>query len=176
VNHVPLVPALLLVSIVFGCVERKLHIRTEPEGATVSVNGHEVGPSPATWEFQQYGTVRVTVRKKGYETEQRIVKLKIPWYEYPVLDLFSDVIVPVRIENDHHIAIGMKARESTPKDVDKQNAAALGQRAVALRDELRSEIAREAAREAAQAAKQDAARESPGESAHESAQLGDSGE
>ena len=138
---------LLVALLAFGCVERKLFIRTEPEGATIGVNGTEIGTSPVEWKFQHYGTVRVTVRKNGFETEQRIVKLKAPWYEYPVLDLFSDVIVPARIHNDHHVSIELKARESTSRETDEANAAALGERAVATREKMRAEIAREAASE-----------------------------
>ena len=144
-------PLLVLVvaSLALGCVERKLHIRTEPEGAVVSVNGRELGASPVVWPFHHYGTVRVTVRMKGYETDQRAVKLKMPWYEYPVLDLFSDVVIPARIKDDHFVDIVMKPRESTPKEVDKANAAALGERATALRAAMRAEIEREEAERAA---------------------------
>jgi len=145
VNTVRFAFVLFLALLAFGCVERKLYIRTEPEGAIVSVNGTELGASPVSWKFQHYGTVRVTLRKAGYETEQRIVKLKTPWYEYPVLDLFSDVIVPATIKDDHHMEVTMNPRESAPKEVDKANASAFGERAVALRASMRAEIAAEAA-------------------------------
>jgi len=141
VNHVRLVVGLFLALLAIGCVERKLFIRTEPEGAVVSVNGTEIGVSPVAWPFHHYGTVRVTLQLKGYETEQRIVKLKAPWYEYPVVDLFSDVVIPATIRDEHHVEVTMVARESTPKEVDLQNAAALGARATALRDAMRAENA-----------------------------------
>ena len=144
-NRVRTVPALILVSLALGCVERRLHIRSEPDGATVAVNGTEIGTTPVEWRFHHYGSVRVTLRKKGFETEQQTVRLKAPWYEYPVLDLVSDVIVPVTIKNDHYFAIDLKQRESTPKEVDLTNAAELGERAVALRDDMRAEIEKEAA-------------------------------
>ena len=34
-----------------GCVERRYTIRTEPPGATVIVNGEEIGPSPTSKSF-----------------------------------------------------------------------------------------------------------------------------
>ena len=138
--------ALCFVFVALGCVERKLHIRTDPPGALISVNGTEIGTSPVTWEFFHYGTVRITARLNGYETEQRIVRLKAPWYEYPVIDLFSDVVVPATIHDDHQLQVALTARASTPKEVDLQNAAALGVRATALRDAMRAQNATEAAR------------------------------
>jgi len=137
----PFLASVFLASLALGCVERKLHIRTEPEGAVVAVNGTEIGTTPLEWPFHHYGSVRVTFRLKGHETEQRIVKLKMPWYEYPFLDLFSDVVIPTTIENDHYVEITMRPRESTPKEVDLKNAAALGVRATALRDAMRAQNA-----------------------------------
>ena len=131
--------ALFLAFLALGCVERKLHIRTEPAGAAIAVNGTAIGTSPVTWEFFHYGTIRVTARLKGYEAEQKIVTLKAPWYEYPVIDLFSDVVVPTTIHNDHHLQVALIPRESTPKEVDLRNAAALGVRATALRDAMRAQ-------------------------------------
>ena len=108
---------LLLGVIALSCVERKLHIRTEPEGAMVQVNGRDVGRSPATWTFTHYGTVRVTTDLDGYRTEQRIVKLKAPWYQYPVVDFFADLVVPVRIQDEHEVVIPLSVvPERTSRD------------------------------------------------------------
>lgn len=140
-NDVRFPVALFFAFLALGCVERKLHIRTEPAGAVIAVNGTEIGTSPVTWEFFQYGTVRVTARLKGYETQQQIVRLRAPWYEYPVIDLFSDVVVPATIHDDHHLQVALAPRESTPKEIDLKNAAALGVRATALRDAMRAQNA-----------------------------------
>ena len=149
VNDVRFSAALFLAFLALGCVERKLHIRTEPEGAVIAVNGTEIGTSPVTWEFFHYGTIRVTARLKGYETQQKIVKLKAPWYEYPVIDLFSDVVVPTTIHDEHHLQVALVPRESTPKEIDLKNAAALGVRATALRDTMRAQNAVDAPPESA---------------------------
>ena len=142
-----IVAVVVFVSLTVACVERRLHIRTEPEGATVHVNGDELGPSPVSWRFHHYGTVRVTVEIEGYEPEQKEVRLRAPWYQYPVVDLFADVIVPTRINDDHHVTIELKARESTPKAEDQTRAEELAQRAVALREDLRANIEKSKAQE-----------------------------
>jgi hypothetical protein len=127
-----------------SCVERKLHIRTEPEGALVQVNGRDVGRSPTTWSFSQYGTVRVTTSLDGYRTEQRNVKLKVPWYQYPVVDFFADLIVPVRIRDEHEVTIGLSIAPDRSKEEDIALAAEVAGRAVDLREEMRRLAAEDA--------------------------------
>ncbi len=48
-------PAALLMlaalGLLSGCVERRYTIRSDPPGATVIVNGEEIGPAPASKSF-----------------------------------------------------------------------------------------------------------------------------
>ena len=138
---------LMLFLVCAGCVERRLHIRTEPEGALVRVNGRDIGRSPAVWRFHHYGTVRVTTHLDGYLPEQREVRLKTPWYEYPVADLFSDVLIPTRIKDDHEVSITLQPRTESSKAEDLAAADELADRAAALRDEMRDEMREELAEE-----------------------------
>lgn len=128
---------IVLLALLAACVERKLHIRTEPEGAMVKVNGREIGPSPVTWTFTQYGKVRVAAYLDGYLPEQRVVHLKTPWYEYPFVDFFSDIVVPAKIKDDHDVTIQLAPRPERTSEEDKAFAAEMGARAVALRTQLR---------------------------------------
>lgn len=102
-----LLPLLLLAC---ACVERKLHVRTEPPGARILVNGTEIGRSPTAWPFDHYGVVLVEAELEGYEAAQRRVVLRIPWYERPVLDFFSELVVPARIRDDHAVDIPLTPR------------------------------------------------------------------
>jgi len=52
-----------------GCVERRLTINTEPQGALVILNDEEIGESPVTVNFNWYGDYWVRIRKEGYETK-----------------------------------------------------------------------------------------------------------
>ena len=58
---------LLFTAILFlsGCVERKLTILTEPEGALVALNDEEIGRSPVTVSFQWYGDYNVRISEAG---------------------------------------------------------------------------------------------------------------
>jgi hypothetical protein len=99
---------LLVLLLVAGCVERRLHVRTDPPGAEVSVNGEPIGRSPATWRFTHYGDALVEVEKPGFEPAQRVVALEAPWYQKPGVDFFSDVLVPARIRDEHEVEIRLE--------------------------------------------------------------------
>jgi hypothetical protein len=115
------VRALLLASLIIlsaGCVERRLLIRSEPDGALVRVNGNEIGRTPTSWRFYHYGKVRVELEHDGFEPESRIVELKPPWYQYPVADFVSDVLVPSRIEDHHEVEMQLVAL-TPPEDLEE---------------------------------------------------------
>jgi len=127
---------LLLLPLCVACVERKLHIRTEPEGAEVFVNGRHVGRSPVTWDFSHYGTVRIVATRDGYGSEQRDTKLKMPWYQYPVLDFFSDLIVPFRIRDEHEVALELQPIPQRSREENEALARETARRAAELRDSM----------------------------------------
>lgn len=88
--------AVLLAVVLAGCVERTIKITTEPSGATVLLNEEEVGRSPADVRFTWYGTYGVTVRKEGYETLQATRKIDAPVYQWPVIDIFTELLIPYK--------------------------------------------------------------------------------
>lgn len=94
---------LLFAAILFlsGCVERKLTILTEPEGALVTLNDEEIGRSPVTVSFQWYGDYNVRVSEAGYETLVTHRKLEAPWYDKFPWDFFAQFLNPDRIVDSY---------------------------------------------------------------------------
>ena len=92
----------LIVSLLLaGCVERKLTINTEPQGALVILNDEEIGESPVTVNFNWYGDYWVRIRKEGYETLDTHRELKGPWYDDFPFDFFAQIISPKRIVDSY---------------------------------------------------------------------------
>jgi len=87
---------LILTLFLYGCVERRLTINTEPQGATVVLNDEEIGQSPVTVPFNWYGDYSVRINKDGFETLNTHKKLKRPWYDYFPLDFFAQFVNPKR--------------------------------------------------------------------------------
>jgi hypothetical protein len=77
-----------------GCVERRVTITSQPEGALVFFADEEIGRTPLTIPFLFYGDREVILRKQGYQTLQTHADLKPPVYDVPPFDLFSQALVP----------------------------------------------------------------------------------
>lgn len=78
-----------------GCVERRIHITSEPSGALVSLNDVEVGATPCEVDFTYFGVYDVRLRKAGYEPLLTKAEAKAPLHEWPLIDLVA-MAVPVR--------------------------------------------------------------------------------
>lgn len=83
-----------------SCVERTVSINTEPEGATIILNDQEVGKSPVKVPFTWYGDYDIVIRKHGYQTIETHHRLRTPWYQYPIIDLFAETLIPFTVHDD----------------------------------------------------------------------------
>ncbi|MBW1945802.1 MAG: PEGA domain-containing protein [Deltaproteobacteria bacterium] len=120
--------AFLSVLSLSGCVERLITVTTEPPGAILWLNGEEVGATPVTIPFTWYGQYDVVIRKGGYETLKTVKDMPAPFYQWPVIDLISECLLPFTI-NDHH---QWESELTTHAPAESQE---LIERAKSLRDE-----------------------------------------
>ena len=105
----------LLTLIWAGCVHRTMTIRTQPPGALVYLNNEEQGATPKTIPFTWYGDYEIVLRKDGYQTLRVIQPIKPPWYEVFPLDIFSELLLPVRLEDEHFLHYELKEAEPVEK-------------------------------------------------------------
>ncbi len=84
-----------------GCVERTIKITTQPPGATVLLNDEEVGRTPADVHFTWHGTYDVIVRKEGYRTMRAPKNTGLPVYQWPVVDIFTELLIPYKWHEQH---------------------------------------------------------------------------
>jgi hypothetical protein len=82
-----------------GCLERTIHITSDPPGALVWLNDIEVGRTPLETDFTYYGEFSVRLRREGYEPIVTSRTAKAPVYEWPVVDLAAE-LWPQRISTD----------------------------------------------------------------------------
>ena len=124
-------PLLLLLSGACGCgVQRTLQVESDPPGALVYLNGEEAGRTPMRKNFVWYGTYDVQLRKEGYHTLSRETKVWAPWWQWPPIDLFAEVLPLEDKHFAHYTLKPITAEEAQPREL-------LG-RAVAMRRRLRS--------------------------------------
>ena len=105
-----------------GCVERKLTINTEPQGALVTLNDEEIGESPTTVNFQWYGDYNVRISKEGYETLNTHRQLKSPWYDEFPFDFFAQIVNPNRIVDSYEWTFELAPKRQISRDELIRNA------------------------------------------------------
>jgi len=105
-----------------GCVERRLTINTEPQGALVILNDEEIGESPVTVNFNWYGDYWVRIRKEGYETLDTHRELKGPWYDDFPFDFFAQIINPKRIVDSYEWTFTLAPQKEPTREELIQNA------------------------------------------------------
>jgi hypothetical protein len=128
------IPALLLlflgVGALSGCVERRYTIRTDPPGATVVVNGEEIGPSPASKSFVYYGERKISLIKDGFQTKTLIQPIKAPWWDNYITEFFTENVIPVSLRDEREFTYKLEPFKMTPQGE-------LRDRAESLRSEAR---------------------------------------
>lgn len=99
-----------------GCVSRRLMVHSNPPGAMALVDGKEIGMTPTAVDFTWYGTREVTLIKDGYETKSQLVPVKAPWYQWPVVEFFSDNLLPGRVTDRRVVQFNLDPKRMVPTD------------------------------------------------------------
>jgi len=114
-------PALLTIGLsvsllLAGCVERKLTINTEPQGALVILNDEEIGTSPVTVSFEWYGDYWIRISKDGYENLNTHRPLKGPWYDSFPFDFFAEIISSDRVIDSYEWSFTLEPKKQISRD------------------------------------------------------------
>jgi PEGA domain len=131
----PRIAALVILAglgLLSGCVERRYTIRSDPPGATVVVNGEEIGPAPASKSFTYYGDREITMILDGYQTKTVIQPIKAPWWDNYLTEFFSENIVPVSMRDEREFKYQLVPAQSPPQDELRDRAERLRKEAQVL--------------------------------------------
>ena len=93
-----------------GCIQRVMHVRSDPPGAAVWMNDREVGRTPFDREFLWYGNYDVVARADGRQTVKTTREVDAPWWQIVPLDALTDFL-PLR--DDHRIDLTLPP-QATP--------------------------------------------------------------
>lgn len=117
-----IVTSILAATLLQGCVERKLLIRSEPDQATVFLDDQRVGVTPVEVPFVHYGTRRVVLEKQEFAQLVSLETIRPPWYQVFPLDLFFDLLIPFRVRDQHELEYHLERREPvvlSDEDLDR---------------------------------------------------------
>ena len=106
-----------------GCTSRGLTVTSNPPGAELSINNRVIGITPMRVGFTHYGTYRIELRKKNYQTLVKEVTVNPPLYGYDPPAVIADNLIPVRLNDEIYINYVMKPLDGfDPKAADKDAA------------------------------------------------------
>ena len=100
----------------WGCVQRRMTIRSSPPGALVYVDDYQIGTTPVSTDFIYYGTRKIRLIKDGYETLTVRQPFPIPWYEIFPLDFVTENLWPWEIRDERVVDLAMSTTASMPPE------------------------------------------------------------
>jgi hypothetical protein len=109
-----LVAALALAALLPGCVSRKLFLLSQPPGATVWLDGVQVGVTPYEEQLPAAGTRRLELLLPGHETLRTDLVLPRPWWDTWPLDMLA-AAWPWTLESHHAFEFAL-APAAPPED------------------------------------------------------------
>ncbi len=115
----------LSLTLLAGCVERTLTIRTTPDDAIIYLNDEEIGTSPATVSFQWYGDYNVRITKEGYQTLKTNQELVAPLHDYFPFDFVAQILWPGQINDEYEWTFELETLQPVDRDELIQHAQAL---------------------------------------------------
>lgn len=117
--------SLVLAALSLGpaCIQKSIGIRSEPPGATVYLDGVEVGRTPVDYiPFDFYGTREIVLARPGYLPERRIVAIDEPWYETFPIDIFTDLLIPWNVQDRRSYYFALRRTEPVERAVLLEHA------------------------------------------------------
>ncbi len=124
-----LVAVVALSMFLWGCVERKFTIRSEPPGAELVLDGEPKGKTPQTIEFMHYGTHEVMLSAKNCHRLCAYAEVKPPWYEWFPLDLIFETLWPFTIVDHQEFTFQLKPLGEISEEAIQQRVKELRERA-----------------------------------------------
>lgn len=112
-----------------GCVERRFIITTDPPGAIIfDERGDPTGAAPADRQFVYYGDYQFTLVRDGYETMTVRERVRPPWYEWFLVDFFTENLIPWTFRDIRRFNYQLQPKQIIPPDMVLQSANTLRQR------------------------------------------------
>lgn len=116
-----------------GCVHRKLVIRSQPEGAIVTLDGVELPtPTPVEVESPFDGTHRVMLAAPGYEVLEGTAHVDARWHDWFPLDVFAEFLWPGTIEDVREFSFDVRSYGDRTRAYTEAERASMRERMAAV--------------------------------------------
>ena len=99
-----------------GCVQRRMIIRSIPEGAFVMVDGQSVGATPLSVPYTYSGTRDIRLERDGYKTINVQQRFEPKWYQTFPASLISENFAGREIRDERVLDFTMEPKSQVQED------------------------------------------------------------
>jgi len=106
-----------------GCVQRRLMIRSQPEGAFVTIDKLGIGFTPVSVPFTYYGTREIQLEKDGFKTVRVDQRVRPPWFERFPISFVTENFWGSELRDERLLDFKMEPKERTNENqlLDRAN-------------------------------------------------------
>ena len=104
-----LIASLILASLT-GCIQRRFIVRSQPEGAFVSIDRQPIGLTPLSVPWTYNGTREIQLEKDGYKTIKVQQRVKPKWYETFPVSFVTENFWPREIRDERLMEFQMEPK------------------------------------------------------------------
>ena len=100
-----------------GCVQRRMIVRSQPEGAFVTIDDQPIGYTPLKVPFTYYGTRDIQLEKDGFKTVKVSERIRAPWYQKIPLSFFADNFAGREIRDERMLDFELEPRTQVQENL-----------------------------------------------------------
>ena len=107
---------LLLVSLT-GCVQRRLIVRSQPEGAFVTIDRRPIGLTPLSVPYTYSGTREIQLEKDGFKTIKVQQRIDPTWYETFPISFVTENFWPRELRDERLLEFQMEPKTQVQENL-----------------------------------------------------------
>ncbi len=117
--------SLMILVVSTGCVQRRLIVRTQPEGAFLTIDQQPIGYTPVAVPFTYYGTREIKLEKDGFKTVEVRQRIRPPWYERIPISFLAEHFSPRELRDERVLDFQLEPRQQVDPNFLLDRAATL---------------------------------------------------
>ena len=100
-----------------GCVQRRLIVRSQPEGAFVTIDRQQIGRTPLSVPYTYSGTREVQLEKDGFKTIKVQQRIDPTWYEKFPVSFITENFWPRELRDERLLEFQMEPKTQVQENL-----------------------------------------------------------
>ena len=100
-----------------GCVQRRLIVRSQPEGAFVSIDNQPIGYTPLSAPYTYSGTRKIRLEKDGYKTVDVEERIRPRWFDTFPISLVTNNFWPRELRDERLLEFQLEPRAQASENL-----------------------------------------------------------